>query len=415
MSDNNRDPAAIKAAADPENKKTAFLSRIVGSIGNLNENIASGAEGLLRSTANLANNQDLIQAKRYIAKMGTDITGIDGVGGFAGEGGTLDISGRVAGTLNKALLDASRSFGRLSIHSGATATQNGLIRGPLGNSALGNLSARMLNTVWPGSANKINGTIQNLHLEKLARAPGMLMASIDNLITAVDNVLAIPVAFVASLYYGAISIVKRIAKEINEILDILMKFVFSFLDELIPLTEILQFLSDISILSSQIGGIAGTFLGANAISGITNQIQTFTNDIFSIVQNPLDLVFAYAPPEVSQILYAINNPQTLLNRVLPPQLSEAFSTISRMTGYGFNGNMGYGFESVLQGLQGGVLRSLISNYSAQYGILGPLLQGGANFNTGGGNQPTLLAGRYDTGINDKTILRASPYVDKSGP
>ncbi len=72
----------------------------------------------------------------------------------------------------------------------------------------------------------------------------------------------------------------------------------------------------------------------------------------------------------------LQNPQNLINQFLPPELSQIFAKLSQITGYGFNGNMAYGLASVLQGMQDGVINGILTNFAAQYNILGPLLAGG---------------------------------------
>ena len=65
----------------------------------------------------------------------------------------------------------------------------------------------------------------------------------------------------------------------------------------------------------------------------------------------------------------------MINSILPSQLSEMFKQVSAITGFGFNGNMGYGFASVLQGLRGGVLNAILTNFSSQYPTLTQLVGG----------------------------------------
>jgi hypothetical protein len=178
------------------------------------------------------------------------------------------------------------------------------------------------------------------------------------------------------------------------------EFLLDFLDSIIPVKAILDLLSQVSILANQIGGIATTFLGVNQISQFTNQVINFSSQIGGILNNPLEFGLSILPQQinqqVSQVLYNVQNPQQFINAALPPQLSQAFATISSMTGFGFNGNMGYGFQSVLEGLQGGVVRSVLSKYASQYNVLAPLLAG-----SGSGlpqsYRPDLLNGVYSPG------------------
>jgi hypothetical protein len=88
-------------------------------------------------------------------------------------------------------------------------------------------------------------------------------------------------------------------------------------------------------------------------------------------------------------LYTLRNPQQLVNNILPSGLSEQFAKISQITGFGFNGNMGFGFESVLKGLQGGVISSILSNFASQYSILTPLV-GGISGQSNTGTPPSLI-------------------------
>jgi hypothetical protein len=133
----------------------------------------------------------------------------------------------------------------------------------------------------------------------------------------------------------------------------------------------------LSDLLSIIGGITTIFTGVTQFTQTLFNVQSYITQLGQFISNPLDLLFAYAPPQVSEALYLIRNPQQLVNNVLPPQLSQLFAKASQITGFGFNGNMGYGFVSVLQGIaQNGVIGSILNNFANQYpiltSILGPL-------------------------------------------
>ena len=107
--------------------------------------------------------------------------------------------------------------------------------------------------------------------------------------------------------------------------------------------------------------------------------------------------------QFSQVLYTLDNPQDLINQVLPPELSQYFAQISKITGYGFNGNMGYGFETVLKGLREGALSTILTNLGGQFSVLSPVLQG-LSVNQGvdlsqGGFRPIVYNGTYNQAIN----------------
>ena len=200
---------------------------------------------------------------------------------------------------------------------------------------------------------------------------------------------------------------KQIGKEINELLNSFSKFLFNFLDEIVPVKEVISLLQTVSKLTGQIQGIASIFQGVNAVSGFTLQLQTFSNQIQSALQNPIDTAIGYLPTDInmqfSQVLYTLDNPQDLINQALPPELSQYFAQISKITGYGFNGNMGYGFETVLKGLREGALSTILTNLGAQFSVLSPVLQG-LSVNQGvdlsqGGFRPIVYNGTYNQAIN----------------
>jgi hypothetical protein len=290
--------------------------------------------------------------------------------------------GGVFDTVTGGLTQFNNDFGNLlkpvSSFLGETlATLTGVAADPLGSIALLPRSiASLIEKVNPQFAANLEGTFKKYKLDSLVHLPGQILGSVRNLLTLVDAVLSFPVIILQDIYNGLMEIMDFISDLVDGFFSFIYNFLFGpdgILDSILPVAQILAFINEVSALASEIGGIAGTFLGSNPITGFTNQIQTYSGQLGSFLQNPFDALFAYAPPQVSQGLYLIRNPQQMINSVLPPQLSELFSKISSATGFGFNGNMGYGFASVLNGLRGGVLSSILSNFSAQYPILTPLL------------------------------------------
>lgn len=343
------------------------LSNVTSGIVGAASGLEAGAASISRASITAAK-----PFKRFIEQdvggsIAGVVTGISQTNNFL-IGGLQDVSDTIRQNLQP-----------VSSFMGSTlGTLTGMINDPLGSNGVGNVLTNMFNNASPGFGNKINGTIANLNLQGLANLPAQIFSSIDHLITAVDNLLAVPLSFLAEIYYGYVAIMQAISKLISNLINGFIQFLFDFLDSIIPIKSILALLDAVSGLANQIGGIANTFLGANVISGFTNQITNFTSQIGNILSNPLDLVVSVLPQQFSQIMYTLQNPQQLINQYLPPQLSQAFSTISSMAGFGFNGNMGYGLQSVLQGVQGGVVRSILTNYASQYSALAPILGGLSN-------------------------------------
>jgi hypothetical protein len=284
---------------------------------------------------------------------------------------------------------------------------NGVLSRPTDINAIGNLVSSLIETVSPGSSKQIKDDLNKLGLDRLEKLPDQFFGSLGHVINSIDNLVAVPFIFLSQIYYGAIAIMKQIGKEINELLNSFSKFLFNFLDEIVPVKEVISLLQTVSKLTGQIQGIASIFQGVNAVSGFTLQLQTFSNQIQSALQNPLDTAIGYLPTDInmqfSQVLYTLDNPQDLINQALPPELSQFFAQISKITGYGFNGNMGYGFETVLKGLREGALSTILTNLGGQFSVLSPVLQG-LSVNQGvdlsqGGFRPIVYNGTYNQAIN----------------
>lgn len=382
--------AIIRGSWDP-NK-----SKIVGS-------------GLTSTTEFLVDRSAYAYAKSYEKFIGPTGQALRNVG--------ADV-GRISDAITNSLSDYSDqirvALQPISDFMGSTlGTLTGILKDPLNPNGLGNIATNLLNNVSPGLGNNVNTSIINLNLQNIVNLPTQLFSSVDHLITAVDNILAIPLSLLAEVYYGYMEIMKSISKLISNLMNAFTEFIIGFLDSIIPIKEILALLSQIQILANQIGGIATTFLGVNQITQFTNQVINFSSQIGTVLNNPLDFAFSVLPQEVnqqvSQVLYNIQNPQQIINQFLPPQLSQAFATISSMTGFGFNGNMGFGFQSVLEGLQGGVVRSVLSKYAQQYNVLSPLLQGIGNSRPQS-YAPNLVGGRYTPGgYRDLTYTPPQQY------
>lgn len=343
------------------------------------DTIFNTAQSLANTTGNL--NTDTANFASSFQPALNSLSQAFGNAGGAIAGVNTSVNQFYANTLNS----VRKQTKGYSDHLGAiVGGLDGIVRDPLNPKNLSNMATSILNRVSPGSAGKINQSIQNLHLDKLAKAPALLLSSVQKLASTIDNILSIPVAFISQIYFGVIGLIKQIGKLLNNLIQGFQQFIFDFLDAALggQLKQIMQLLDDIGTLAGQIQGIASIFGGANIVSGFALQINNFTTQINSALANPLDTALSYLPTDItkgySQIMYNLQNPENIINKLLPPELSQIFAKISQITGYGFNGNMGYSFASVLQGMQGGVINGILTNFAAQYKILGPLL-GGTNY------------------------------------
>lgn len=224
----------------------------------------------------------------------------------------------------------------------------------------------------PEFAQKMEATYKKYNLDTLTHLPGLILGNLGNLISDIDALVSLPFIILADLYQGLMDIINDIADAIQQVISNFIKKIFTeWLDGI--LGQILEILQELSDLAGFIGGISTIFNGVTQFTQVLFNVQNYIGQLGQFINNPLDLAFAYAPPQVSQALYLLRNPQQLVNNILPPQLSQMFSKVSQITGFGFNGNMGYGFVSVLEGVRGGVLASILSNFANQYPILTSIL------------------------------------------
>jgi hypothetical protein len=203
-----------------------------------------------------------------------------------------------------------------------------------------------------------------------------------------------------------------------------------FIDSIIPINSILGLLSSISQIAGQIGNIAG-FLNISAITNITSQITGFTDQFTNALNNPLKFVSSLLPANISSALDDILNPenfikgllpkqiqgfvdsaktpQSLVRDLLPPNLRDGFDRVSQMSGFGYQGNAGWGFKKALDGTQGTALSNIMENYKDKLGVLGPLLTGQPETPEKFGYTPELNAGHNVCGYNEARRVNRNQY------
>ena len=303
-------------------------------------------------------------ANLYVG-LGVDTVGT-GLGNLTGD--ISQAATQTADAINEALKPVSSFIGS------TLGTLTGIMADPIGGTLnLPNTVGYMMDRLNPSLKAKYTSTYAKYNIDKLTEMPGQLFGSALQLTKSVDKLISSPIGIVSDIYKGYTQLIGQFNDFINSLFEILQTFFNSILDNLFP--GLTQFLNQLTAFANQIGGIAQIFGAQTQVLGFTNQIIQGANQLNGFIQNPLDLVFAYAPEQLSQGLYALQNPQAIINQFLPPELSQYFSKISSITGFGFNGNMGYGLQSVLQGFQNGVLSGILEGFATQFSILAPLITG----------------------------------------
>jgi hypothetical protein len=278
-------------------------------------------------------------------------------------------------TVSSASLKLQETLKPISSFMGSTlGNLTGVLKDPIGSAFAvpGTLGAMMAETN-PALAAKYEATFKKYNIDKLAELPQNMFGSVQQIFKTIDMGLAVPINFITDVYYGAMDILKQLNDFVNSIFSLLQQIFNNIIRTLLPgLTEFLTALAD---FANQISGIASIFSGISQITQYTSLLQTYSNKLNGFIQSPGDYLQTFIPQSVSNGLYVLRNPQTLLNQFVPPEIANNFKMIQDITGLGFNGRMGFGLESVLRGFQGGVLSTIMEGFATQFAILSPLFTG----------------------------------------
>lgn len=336
-------------------------------------------------------------------------TAVDSVGGAIGQAGT-----NINQAASQATQEIQKALKPVSSFVGSTlGTLTGIMGNPVSSGInLPNTIGYMMDQLNPALKAKFQATYTKYNIDKLAEMPNQLFGSAQMLAKSVDKILSYPIGIINDIYKGYTQLMGQINDFINGLFETLQTFFNSILDSLFPGLQ--GFLTQLTAFANQIGGIAQVFGAQTQVLGFTNQIIQGANQLNSFIQNPFDLVFAFAPEQVTQGLYTLQNPQQLINQYLPPQLSQYFSQIESITGFGFNGNMGFGLQNVLQGFQNGVLSGILQGFATQFSILAPLFSGGqtagdstSSFSNETGTRSTLGI-EYNVDKTSGQVVRGAP-------
>jgi hypothetical protein len=278
-------------------------------------------------------------------------------------------------SVSTASLKIQETLKPISSFMGSTlGNLTGVLKDPIGSAfALPNTLGSMLSETNPMLAAKYEATFKKYNIDKLAELPQNMFGSVQQIIKTVDTGLAVPINFVTDLYYGAMDVLKQINDLVNSVFSMLQQIFNTILRTLLP--GVTEFLTALADFANQLSGISSIFSGVSQITQYTTTLQTYSNKLNGFIQNPADYLQSYIPQNVSNVMYTLRNPQTLLNQFVPAEIANNFTMIEKITGFGFNGRMGFGLESVLRGFQGGVVSSILEGFATQFSILSPLFTG----------------------------------------
>lgn len=319
-------------------------------------------------------------------------TGLDNISGDIRTG-----LGLASDSIKEALKPVSSALGS------TLGTLTNILRDPVGSiSQLPQTATDLIRNVSPEFANDLEGFFTTQNVKGLSNLPGQVLGSVRNLVTIADAALTLPFVLLSDLYNGLLEIMDEIAKFVDEVISSVISFFWGILfgeDGLLPINDFLEFLQAVVDLASEIQLLTTSFLGPNVVAGYALQIQSLATNIESYLNNPINALFAFTPTSItqpiSQSLYYLRNPEAFIQNIIPPELNQLLNQVGTAIGVGWSGNAGYGLQTILNRLRGGVISSILNNYSQQFPMLGPLVgsigpTGPGGIGTAGGSYPPSL-------------------------
>jgi hypothetical protein len=261
---------------------------------------------------------------------------------------------------------------------GSTLAVPLMMSNPLGAvSLLPRSVAALVEQVNPQFAAAMEATFIKYHIDAIFNMPSQLLGSISTLLQTVESALTYPLLLAQDLYEGAMNQIEQLSNKLNELINQILNDFFTtvlgWLDELLGIGEILAFIEELGTLASFIGVAVGVFQGDNAILNFGLQVLNISNGVNAVLQDPAALLMAYAPWQVTAALYILRNPRQIIESLIPDELLGLLNAANGRTGFGFSGNLGYGFGAALYGVRGTALSSILANFSQQYPVLTAVL------------------------------------------
>lgn len=246
------------------------------------------------------------------------------------------------------------------------------------------------------SAN-IEGFANKIRTSAYLSLPKRAFASIVMLARAINGVIAAFNKIIQDIYNGLMHYVRQVFAIINGLIAKIQQLIMMFLESIIPI-DLLCIL--LTILQQMVGDIPFFTSLTNMSSIVSNFESTFNNWIYkstgfnvnNFVANPFAAVSQFFPPEVNQIISAIqqfgNNPEAYLSSML------------------FN----YGYGLAARSTQDKVYAELLNHYSPIFLAMNPIgsVLGDLNPNGGTYTPPTPVGINPDTTNNGKNDNYGKP-------
>ena len=192
QTDYNKKPGGVSTSAAAAARLNFAPITVVNAWTTTFGHVLSGAADSIYSTANSLNagaakiDRD---TSTYIRNSFQPLISNMDAGFGSAQQGISDLTTKIDAGFKSLSDSMHKSLSGVSIHTGAIlGALDGVAKDPLNPDNIGNVISSLMETVSPGSSQKLNGTFQKLNLDKISKAPGLLMGSVNHLINAIYDV-----------------------------------------------------------------------------------------------------------------------------------------------------------------------------------------------------------------------------------
>jgi hypothetical protein len=239
-------------------------------------------------------------------------------------------------------------------HSLVSSTDN-LPNNPMTGSAkqTPSLLEQALNKIHPRFTEELEKYINVLKGKAYLALPAGILGSIQYAINYITGVVTYIAQMINEVYQGALKMIKEFIAAIDSIMGIVMQWLLTLLDRIIPLEIICFILDIISIFVGDLTFITNLFSSSAKISDVLNTFG-IAPEVANFLSNPIDLLTSFLPEEVQNIMNIVN------------------SVANDPLGYLGSVLADYGYSYMAYYLQGDIMGGILNQFGSQAPVLYPL-------------------------------------------
>jgi hypothetical protein len=215
------------------------------------------------------------------------------------------------------------------------------------------LLEQALNKIHPKFTEELEKYINVLKGKAYLALPAGVLGSIQYAINYITGVVAYIAQMINEIYQGALKLVKEFVAALDSIAGVIMQWLLTLLDRIIPLEIICFILDIISIFAGDLTMFTQWFSSSLKISDILEEFG-IAPEITEFLSDPVGSLTSYLPEEVQNIM-------NIVNSVGNDPLGYLGSVLSE-----------YGYTYMAYYLKGDVMGGLLNQFGSQAPVLYPL-------------------------------------------